>query len=95
MKDSKRIKCFIQTLGTGSADQVPVHGCQCLICKNARKQKYLQRKNCTNLFKYLETFFLIDCGYWIFPDVLIDFILISHLHLDHIQGLTKLKWSKQ
>ncbi len=86
---------FLQTLGTGSADQIPVHCCTCTNCIKARKNKDLQRRPSTNLIKWGKTSFFIDYGFHPIFDSPIDFILISHMHLDHCKGLLDLKWSAQ
>ena len=89
------MKFFLQTLGTGSADQTPVHGCRCSNCEKTWNSKDFRRKNCTNLIKYENITFFIDYGTHFILNTPIDFILLSHLHLDHLLGLFELKWSIQ
>ncbi len=89
------MKFSLQTLGTGTGGQTPVAGCQCPNCKKAWNNKDFQRKNCTNLIKYENITFFIDYGTHRTINTPVDFILLSHLHLDHMLGLFRLKWSQQ
>ncbi|HHG9984173.1 TPA: phosphonate metabolism protein PhnP, partial [Yersinia enterocolitica] len=49
-------------LGTGCAQQVPVFGCDCVICAKARVQPALGRKPCSAMLRYQGETTLIDAG---------------------------------
>lgn len=83
-------------LGTGDVRQVPVYGCKCRACQNARKTPALRRKPCSALFESGDLRLLIDGG---LTDLCERFrpgqlsgILLTHYHMDHIQGLFHLRW---
>lgn len=83
-------------LGTGCAQQVPVFGCNCVICVNARAQPALGRKACSAMVRYQGETSLIDAG---LPTLNQQFaageiqrFLLTHYHMDHVQGLFPLRW---
>ncbi len=83
-------------LGTGDVRQVPVYGCDCRACQNARQQPALRRKPCSALLESGDLRLLIDGG---LTDLCERFqpgdlsgILLTHYHMDHIQGLFHLRW---
>ena len=83
-------------LGTGDVRQVPVYGCKCHACQNARQKPALRRKPCSALFESGDLRLLIDGG---LTDLCERFrpgqlsgILLTHYHMDHIQGLFHLRW---
>lgn len=81
-------------LGTGGAWGVPELNCDCLICRELRRQG--EKRERTSLLLTNETTLLIDCG----PDAraqlsrqkvdIIDGVLITHEHSDHYIGLDEL-----
>ncbi len=81
-------------LGTGGAWGVPELNCDCLICKEMRKNN--EKRERTALLFSNKTSLLIDCG----PDIrsqlsrnglkAIDAVLISHEHGDHYMGMDEL-----
>lgn len=83
-------------LGTGDVRQVPVYGCECRACDNARQNPALRRKPCSALLESGDLRLLIDGG---LTDLCERFqpgdlsgILLTHYHMDHIQGLFHLRW---
>ncbi|GAA0690444.1 phosphonate metabolism protein PhnP [Marinobacterium maritimum] len=83
-------------LGTGDVRQVPVYGCDCPACSAARQNGSLRRKPCSALFELGDQRMLIDGG---LTDLAERFapgdlhaILLTHYHVDHVQGLFHLRW---
>ena len=83
-------------LGTGDAAQIPVYGCQCIACLDAKTDLARQRKPCSALIEHEGQRWLIDSG---FTDLTKRFepedltgIIQTHYHADHIQGLLHLRW---
>lgn len=82
-------------LGTGGAQQVPVFGCQCEICQRARQQPQYRRAPCSAMIRSGEETTLLDAGsdlYQRFGAGDIRRILLTHYHMDHVQGLFPLRW---
>ncbi|AOF16328.1 phosphonate metabolism protein PhnP [Yersinia enterocolitica] len=83
-------------LGTGCAQQVPVFGCQCVICTKARLQPTLRRQPCSAMLHYQGETTLIDAGLpaldQLFAGGEIQRFLLTHYHMDHVQGLFPLRW---
>lgn len=83
-------------LGTGCAQQVPVFGCDCVVCAKARVKPTLRRKPCSAMLRYQGETTLIDAG---LPTLESQFtageiqrFLLTHYHMDHVQGLFPLRW---
>ena len=83
-------------LGTGDVRQVPVFGCDCPSCQRARKAPRYQRGPCSALLHYEGKSVLLDAGQ---PDLEKRFqpgelaaVLLTHYHMDHVQGLFPLRW---
>ena len=83
-------------LGTGSAQQVPVFGCDCVVCRNARAQPALRRQSCSAMLRYQGETTFIDAGLptldQLFAAGEIQRFLLTHYHMDHVQGLFPLRW---
>lgn len=87
-------------LGTGAAEGIPVHGCHCTACMEARRNPLYRRRQATYLVDTGNLVMLLDCGsqevvHRELLDVEIDYVFISHPHLDHVTGIHDLRWSKQ
>lgn len=86
----------LQFLGTANCAGIPVYGCDCMVCSGSRKDTTLQRQPaCGKLYTSSQTL-LIDAG---LPDLAtriprntIDRILLTHFHVDHVQGLFHIRW---
>lgn len=83
-------------LGTGDVRQVPVYGCDCRACRNAHQHPALRRKPCSALLESGDLRLLIDGGLTDlcerFQPGELNGILLTHYHMDHIQGLFHLRW---
>ncbi|CNC51912.1 phosphonate metabolism protein PhnP [Yersinia pseudotuberculosis] len=83
-------------LGTGCAQQVPVFGCDCLICTQARVEPARRRKPCSAMLYYQGETTLIDAGLPTLDQQFrageIQRFLLTHYHMDHVQGLFPLRW---
>lgn len=83
-------------LGTGNAGGVPLYGCDCPACARARITTDLQRGPCCALLEAGDTRILIDAGLEhlgkTFPCCELDSILLTHFHMDHVQGLFPIRW---
>ncbi|XTZ38134.1 phosphonate metabolism protein PhnP [Salmonella enterica] len=82
--------------GTGNAQLVPVFGCHCTACHRARRHPHYRRKPCSATVKFNEAVTLLDAG---IPDLMDHFpagqfqqFLLTHYHMDHVQGLFPLRW---
>ena len=53
-------------LGTGGARQVPVFGCDCLICQRARREPAFRRRACSAMLNYQgkRPYWMRDCRLW-------------------------------
>jgi len=83
-------------LGTGGAQQVPVFGCDCLVCQRARREPAFRRRPCSAMLNYQGETTLLDAG---LPSLerrfsagQIQRFLLTHYHMDHVQGLFPLRW---
>jgi len=85
-----------QFLGTGNAQQVPRYGCDCPACKRARCITTYRRTPCSAKIDIGDQVILIDAGQVDlterFPSGKINTILLTHYHMDHVQGLFHLRW---
>lgn len=85
-----------QFLGTGNAAQVPRYGCDCAACERAKQNPEFRRGPCSAVIHVNETSILIDAGSCDlterFPAGSIKSILLTHYHMDHVQGLFPLRW---
>ncbi len=83
-------------LGTGAAGGVPLWGCGCAGCARARFDlSHVRRPNCA-LLEAGQTRLLLDAGVMDvgerFPPGTLSAILVTHFHVDHVQGLFHLRW---
>jgi phosphoribosyl 1,2-cyclic phosphate phosphodiesterase len=75
---------------------MPVYGCGCEACKISEAHHALQRTSCSALLELGDRRYLLDAGQVNlskrFPAGLLDGILLTHFHVDHVQGLFHLRW---
>lgn len=87
-----------QFLGTGNARQVPCYGCDCVACERAKYVTTYRRGPCSGKIQVGEQVILLDAGLSDlterFPPGSINTILLTHYHMDHVQGLFHLRWGK-
>ncbi|GAA3547596.1 phosphonate metabolism protein PhnP [Zobellella aerophila] len=85
-------------LGTGAAGGVPLYGCECRLCALARAEPAHRREPCSALLEWDGHRLLIDGGlmdlHRRFPPGSLDGMLLTHFHVDHVQGLFHLRWGK-
>ncbi|MCH9056040.1 phosphonate metabolism protein PhnP [Synechococcus sp. PCC 6716] len=83
-------------LGTGDAGGVPCYGCNCVVCNRARQNPTYRRRPCSALLNWGAESWLIDGGLMDlgdrFPPGTLSGILLTHFHVDHVQGLFHLRW---
>nr|WP_154324796.1 phosphonate metabolism protein PhnP [Pantoea sp. 201603H] len=83
-------------LGTGGAQQVPVFGCDCDICQRAHRQPRFRRSPCSAAIRCEGETTLLDAGQPLleqrFAPGELTRILLTHYHMDHVQGLFALRW---
>lgn len=83
-------------LGTGSTSAPPLHGCECVVCIEARCNPRARRRPASVLVEAGETRLLIDAGLTDLTErfAVGDFpaLLLTHFHPDHVQGLFHLRW---
>lgn len=83
-------------LGTGDAGGVPCYGCDCAACRRARQDPTYRRQPCSALLDWGTERWLIDGGLTDlgdrFPPGTLSGILLTHFHVDHVQGLFHLRW---
>ncbi|MCV6589001.1 MAG: phosphonate metabolism protein PhnP [Marinobacterium sp.] len=83
-------------LGTGDVRQVPVWGCECKACQRAVVDNRYRRRPCSALLETGGQRWLLDAGLMDlaerFPPGALSGILLTHYHVDHVQGLFHLRW---
>ena len=83
-------------LGTGGAQQVPAFGCECEICQQAQRDEKKRRRACCTAITTKDRIILIDAGLPELAPYLLPYpvrhILLTHYHMDHVQGLFPLRW---
>ncbi|HAT1613200.1 TPA: phosphonate metabolism protein PhnP [Raoultella planticola] len=86
----------IRLTGTGGAQLVPVFGCDCAACQRARSDEAHRRRPCSAVVTFNDAVTLLDAG---LPDLMDQWpagqfqqFLLTHYHMDHVQGLFPLRW---
>lgn len=86
----------ITLLGTGNAGGIPQWGCDCAACAGARQDPKRRRAPCSALVETDGVRLLLDAGLMDlserFPAGVLDAVLLTHFHVDHVQGLFHLRW---
>lgn len=85
-------------LGSGSVKAPPVYGCDCRACARARDDGAYRRRPSSALLETEGFSVLIDAGLpdldQRFPPGTLSHILLTHYHMDHVQGLFHLRWGE-
>ena len=86
----------LRLTGTGGAQLVPAFGCDCAACRRARREESHRRRPCSGVVTFNSAVTLLDAGR---PDLMehhpagsFQQVLLTHYHLDHVQGLFPLRW---
>lgn len=86
----------LKLLGSGNAAGMPLYGCGCEVCIEASVERQLQRTPCSAQLEIDGRSYLLDAGQMNltqrFPAGSLDGILLTHFHVDHVQGLFHLRW---
>ncbi|MFC0178595.1 phosphonate metabolism protein PhnP [Thorsellia kenyensis] len=86
----------ITFLGTGGAAQIPVFGCHCDVCVKASAINTLRRKSASIIVSQNLKNLFIDAGlsdlHQRYRKDKIDAFLLTHYHMDHVQGLFSIRW---
>lgn len=81
-------------LGTGAAGGIPRWGCPCSACAAAHKDPTKRRRAASAEVRHAGRTFLIDAGIMDLDERYpggVDGFLVTHFHLDHVQGLFHLR----
>jgi phosphoribosyl 1,2-cyclic phosphate phosphodiesterase len=82
--------------GTGNAAGVPAYGCHCVACVRATQQTDRRRGPCSAALMVGGETTLIDAGNLQlgerFPAGSFSRVLLTHYHMDHVQGLFPIRW---
>lgn len=88
----------VTILGSGSVQGAPVYGCSCKACARARLDERFKRGATSALVEAKGFRLLIDAGLTDlcerFPAGDLTHILLTHYHMDHVQGLFHLRWGE-
>ena len=83
-------------LGTGGVQAAPLFGCDCSACLRARHEPWRRRTPCSALIQAGSETILLDGGQPLleqrFRPGELSGILLTHYHMDHVQGLFSLRW---
>lgn len=85
-------------LGTGGVTAAPLFGCDCRACQRAQQDPRYHRAPCSALIEAGNERILLDAGLPLlasrFKPGELTRILLTHYHMDHVQGLFALRWGK-
>lgn len=83
-------------LGTGGVTAAPLFGCSCQACGRARLETRFRRAPCSALIEVGGERILLDAGLPLLTERFqpgeLTRILLTHYHMDHVQGLFALRW---
>lgn len=89
----------IEITGTGNAGQIPVWGCHCPACDLALNDSRHRRRASTLAIHTEQGITLLDAGLvdlherYAFEQI--QQVILTHYHMDHVQGLFHLRWSER
>lgn len=85
-------------LGTGNSAMIPVYGCECDACRQARSDVNYRREKSSAYIEHNGRILLLDANapdlMQRFPAGSLDMILLTHYHMDHVSALFDLRWGK-
>lgn len=85
-------------LGTGSTRGAPVFGCACAACSTARVDPTRRRRPASAMVESRGSRLYLDAGRSDLGELLADApaaaILLTHFHVDHVQGLFPVRWGQ-
>lgn len=85
-------------LGTGGVTAAPLFGCDCHACQRAREEPRRRRGPCSALIEAGSERVLLDAGLPLLTERFaageLSRILLTHYHMDHVQGLFALRWGR-
>lgn len=88
----------IRFLGTGAAGGIPLFGCQCRACRRGRQITSYRRESACLEVSTRNTRLVIDAGVHDlgrrYSSSELDSILLTHYHMDHVQGLFPMRWGR-
>jgi phosphoribosyl 1,2-cyclic phosphate phosphodiesterase len=88
----------LRLLGTGDTAQVPCFGCPCPACQRARAFTPARREACSAEIRTVAGHYLLDAGRGdlakLYDGEPPTAILLTHYHVDHVQGLFHLRWGQ-
>ncbi|MDN3516418.1 phosphonate metabolism protein PhnP [Aquisalimonas lutea] len=83
-------------LGTGAVDAAPLRGCGCAACERARRAPERGRAPASARVDAPGVSLMLDAGRTDFGALLdaapADALLLTHFHVDHVQGLFPFRW---
>ncbi|MNZ65566.1 Phosphoribosyl 1,2-cyclic phosphodiesterase [compost metagenome] len=86
----------LRLLGTGDTAQVPCFGCRCPACQRARAFQDRRREACSAELFTGSGRYLLDAGRTdlvrLYDSEPPQGVLLTHYHVDHVQGLFHLRW---
>lgn len=88
-------------LGTGGVTAAPLPGCACRACQRAQLNSGYARAPCSALIEFGRERILLDAGLPLlassFPPGTLTRILLTHYHMDHVQGLLRCagEWARR
>ena len=86
----------LKFIGTGNAAGMPAFGCDCNACIRAQTIIEHRRGPCSAALKFDDETILLDAGNPLlgerFPAGSFSRILLTHYHMDHVQGLFPIRW---
>lgn len=87
-----------QFLGTGSVKGVPVFRCSCIACTQAQQHDHLHRLPASGVLSIGDKYIYVDAGRHDLAQLWTDqppsVQLLTHFHMDHVQGLFPLRWGE-
>jgi phosphoribosyl 1,2-cyclic phosphate phosphodiesterase len=87
-----------QFMGTGNAGGVPLWGCHCPACDLARRDPTQRRQSASAVIRTNDGVSLLDAGITELADHFsfeeMERVLLTHFHMDHVQGLFPLRWAE-